>query len=144
MKRVVLMAMAVIFTTSFSLMAQQNSGRQGQRASEMRWTAKERAESMAKQLDLTADQTAKVQALFEKQDAKRAEQVAKQREKRDELQQDREKRRAEMQELRNKTLAENDAELEQIIGKEKMAQWKTYRDERMKTMRDTNRQGRRN
>lgn len=50
--------------------------------------------------------------------------------------QDRAERRAEMMELRNKAVAENDAELEKIIGKEKMEQWKTYRDEQMKKMRN--------
>ena len=112
--------------------------------SEMRWTAKDRAETMTKQLELTADQKAKVEALFEKQDAKRKEQVAKQQEKREEMTQDRATRRAEMMEMRNKEVAENDAELEGIIGKEKMEQWKTMRAERMQKMREINRQGRRN
>ncbi len=49
-----------------------------------------------------------------------------------------------MQALREKAVAENDAALEKIIGKEKMEQWKTMRAERMQKMRETNRQGRRN
>lgn len=84
MKKVALMALVAIFTLSFSLTAQNkgDKGRSGSRGmSEMRWTAKDRAETMTKQLELTADQKAKVEALFEKQDAKRKEQVAKQQEK---------------------------------------------------------------
>jgi len=57
--------------------------------------------------------------------------------------QDRAARRAEMMELRNKTLAENDAELEKIIGKEKMEQWKTYRNEQMKKMQERRKSGQR-
>ena len=126
-------------------MAQQNTGRQGQRTpAEMRWTAKERSEKMAKQLNLSDEQKAKVEALFEKQDAKRKEMMAKQMEKRDAMTQDREARRKEMMEMRNQAVAENDAELETIIGKEKMDEWKKVRDEQQKTMRDANRQGRRN
>jgi len=48
-----------------------------------------------------------------------------------------------MQALREKEVAENDAELEAIIGKEKMEQWKQYRADRQKEMRSSNRAGRR-
>jgi hypothetical protein len=41
-----------------------------------------------------------------------------------------------MMEMRKKALAENDAELEKIIGKEKLEQWKTYRNEQMKKMQE--------
>ncbi|MFA7583384.1 MAG: Spy/CpxP family protein refolding chaperone [Proteiniphilum sp.] len=144
MKRLALMTLAALLTMSFSLMAQQNTGKQGQRT-EMRWTAKERSEKMAKQLNLSDEQKAKVEALFEKQDAKRKEMMAKQMEKRDEMTQDREARRKEMMEMRNQAVAENDAELETIIGKEKMDEWKKVRDEQQKTMRgDAKRPGRRN
>jgi hypothetical protein len=148
MKKFTLMALVAIFTLSFSLSAQDNpankrqDGRRG--ASEMRWTAKERAENLAKQLDLTADKKAEVQALFENQDAQRAEQIAKHRGEREKVTQNREERRTEMQALRAKEIAENDAELEKIIGKEKMEQLKKYRADRQKEMSDTNRSGRRN
>jgi Spy/CpxP family protein refolding chaperone len=139
MKKVALMALVAIFSLSFSLSAQ-NTTREKKKESkrtptEMRWTAKNRADNMAKQLNLSDEQKAKVEALFEKQDAKRKEQVAKQQEKREEMTQDRATRRAEMMEMRNKEVAENDAELEGIIGKEKMEQWKSFRDEQMKKMR---------
>jgi len=80
MKKIVFMALVAIFTLSFTLEAQDNTrnrrdNRQDTRSG-MRWTAKERADNMEKQLGLTADEKAKVQALFEQQDAKRAEQVA--------------------------------------------------------------------
>ena len=48
-----------------------------------------------------------------------------------------------MQEAREKEVAKNDAELEKIIGKEKLEQWKKYSEERQSTTRDANRQGRR-
>lgn len=148
MKKVALMALVAIFSLSFSLSAQdstKNKKQDSQRMpAEMRWTAKDRAENMDKQLNLSDEQKAKVEALFEQQDAKRKEQMAKQQEKRAEMTQDREARRAEMMELRSKAIAENDAELEKIIGKEKMEQWKTYRDEQMKKMGNKSRSGGRN
>jgi len=79
------MALVAIFSLSFSLSAQESTTNKKQDSkrmpAEMRWTAKERAERMAKQLELTDDQKAKVEALFEQQDAKRQEQVAMQQEK---------------------------------------------------------------
>lgn len=139
MKKIVFMALVALFTLSFTLEAQDNKPNRPER----RWTAKDRADNMEKELGLTADEKAKVLALFEQQDAKRAEQVAEQRAKRDEQAQDRAKHREEMQALRDKAVAENDAELEAIIGKEKMEQWKQYRADRQKEMRDSNRTGRR-
>jgi hypothetical protein len=145
MKKVALMAMVAIFSLSCSLSAQDSTKNKKQdnkrMPAEMRWTAKDRADRMAKQLELTPDQTAKVQALFEQQDAKRKEQIAKQQEKKAEMTQDREARRAEMMEMRSKALAENDAELEKIIGKEKLEQWKTYRNEQMKKMQERRKSG---
>lgn len=147
MKKIVFMALVAIFTLSFTLEAQNNTrNRRDNRQSvqsEMRWSAKERAESMEKQLGLTAEQKAKVQALFEEQDAKRAEQIAQQRAGREKMTQDRDKRREEMQALREKEVAENDAKLEVIIGKEKMEQWKQYRADRQKEMRSSRPEGRR-
>lgn len=144
MKKVVFMALIAIFTLSFSLEAQNNrrSNRQDTRSG-MRWSAKERADNMEKQLALTADEKGKVQALFEQQDAKRAEQVAEHRAKREEKAEDRAKSREEMQTLREKEVAENDAALEAIIGKEKMEQWKQYRADRQKEMRNSRPAGRR-
>ncbi|WP_294083298.1 hypothetical protein [Proteiniphilum sp. UBA5384] len=146
MKKIVLMALVAIFTLSFTLEAQDTgkSRRDNRREvrSGMRWTAKDRAENMSKQLNLTADEKAKVEALFEKQDAERAGQIAKQRADRDEKINDRAKQREEMQALREKAIAENDAELEAIIGKEKLEQWKQYRADRQKEMRSSRPAGR--
>lgn len=141
MKKIVLVALVGLFALSFTLEAQNNrrDGRQGART-ENRWTAKDRADAMAKQLELTAEETAKVQALFEKQDVERAKQVATQRADRERMTGDREARREAMREAREKAVAENDAELEKIIGKEKVEQWKKLRAERQ----NDNRQGRRN
>lgn len=144
MKKVVFMALIAIFTLSFSLEAQNNrrSKRPDTRSS-MRWSAKERADNMEKQLALTADEKGKVQALLEQQDAKRAEQIAEHKAKREEMIQDRAENRKKMQALREKEVAENDAALEAIIGKEKMEQWKQYRADRQKEMRNSRPAGRR-
>ncbi len=94
---------------SFTVMAQQNTGKQGRRApAEMRWDAKERSADMAKQLNLSYEQKTKVEALFEKQDAKRKEMMAKHQENREAMTQDREARRAEMMKMRDQAVAEND------------------------------------
>ncbi len=147
MKKTVSLAFVAIFAITFSLTAQNRNennriGRSTQ--VEQRWTAKNRAENMAKQLELSDEQKAKVEALFEKQDALRAAQLKLQREKSEQVMQDRETRREEMAKLREKAMAENDAELETIIGKVKLEQWKSYRNERQKRMQDANRSGRPN
>jgi Spy/CpxP family protein refolding chaperone len=127
MKKYAMLALIAFFTVSLSVSAQDNNRRNAQNSnrepSEMRVTAKERAENMAKQLELTAAQKTQVQTLFEKQDAQRAEQFGQRNSQRQQAQRNQE----EMRELRERVLAENDAELEKIIGKEKLEQWQKYR-----------------
>ncbi len=138
MKKYSLMVLIAIFTISFSATAQNRQERRAntQRAeTSVRWNAKERAENMAKQLELTDAQKAEVEALFEKQDKEREAQVAEHRAKREELKNNREAQRAEMMELRNKEVEKNEAELQKIIGNDKLEQWKKYRED--------NRRGRR-
>ncbi len=107
-----------------------NSRRNVRRQSiENRWTPVERAEIMAEQLKLTDAEKAQVKTLLEKNEKERIAQVEEQRAKRGYSRTDRETHRAEMQELRDKAILENDAELEKIIGKEKLDQWKIYRAE---------------
>lgn len=136
MKKYGILALVAFFMMSLSISAQdatrrRDDGNQPPRA--MRMTAKERAEHMAKVLDLTSEQKEQVEELLKKQDEKRAEQMAKFREERQQMQQqDREKQREEMRALMEQNMQEQDAELEQIIGKEKMEQWKAYRVEQMK------------
>lgn len=142
MKKTLFVAFIALLSMCFTLEAQNNRRDNRQEARPgMRWTAKERAEVMQKQLSLTDDEKTKVEALLEKQDAKRNEQFAEQRAKRDDKVQDRSKLREEMQALREKELAKNDAELEVIIGKEKVEKWKKYREEQQQKMRDANREG---
>ncbi len=146
MKKTVAVVMIALFTMSFAMTAQNNndSDRIGRRSQvEKRWSSKNRAENMAKQLELTEEQKAKVEALYEKQDAERAEQLKLQREKREQVMQDRESRREAMEKIRKEAVEKNDAELESIIGKEKMEQWKQYRDEVRQKMQDANRKDRR-
>lgn len=148
MKRVVFMTLVSVFLVACTLEAQNNrQNRRDNRQSvrtETRWTAQDRADAMQKQLELSSEETAKVKELFEKHDAERAERMATQRADRERLSGDREARRKEMQVARDKAMAENDAEIEKIIGKEKMEEWKKWREERQQTLRDSNRQGRRN
>lgn len=136
MKKYGMWAIVAFFMMSLSISAQDSNQRRregNQPPREMRMTAKDRAERMAKQLQLTPEQTAQVEELFKKQDEKRAEQMKKFREERQQMQQqDCEKQREEMRALMEQNMEEQDAELEKIIGKEKMEQWKAYRQEQMK------------
>jgi len=133
MKKIGILAFIALFTMSISVSAQ-DATRQKTTPREMKWTAAQRAEQMAKRLDLTAEQKEQVEKVLEKQDAQRAEQMAKAREMRENQQATREEMRAE----RQKQIEANDSELEQIIGKEKMDQWKAIRAERMRNMRNGN------
>lgn len=137
MKKYAMFMLVTMLTIGLPISAQNGQRKQrvddnSRMRQEMRMTAKERAEWMAKQLELTADQTAKVQALLEKQDAKRAEQMAKFREQREQVTTNREKNREEMRTLREKEMKENQAELERIIGKEKMKKLNSLREPRQR------------
>lgn len=149
MKKYLFLATAFLLTMSMSLSAQNLNNRRNSdnrrgfdnRRSEQvnQMTPQQRAELMAKELDLTADETAKVEALIEKQDAKRAEQVAAHRAERGTGRLNRDARREEMWELRKKEVEEHYAGLEKIIGKEKTDKWNEIRRE----VRESNRAGRR-
>ena len=141
MKKHLFLAVALLVTMSMSMSAQNNTNRNAnnKRTEQVaKVSPKERADMMATKLDLTADQTAKVQALMEKQDAERATQVAEHRKQGNVGTQDRDKRREEMRASRLKEVEQHNAELEKIIGKEKVAKWNEMR----KDMRTTNRAGR--
>ena len=132
MKRYAMFMLAAMLTIGLTASAQNGQRKQrnndnNRPRQEMRMTAKERADWMSKQLELTTEQTVKVQALLEKQDAKRAEQIAKHRE---QTTVNREKSREEMRTLREKEMKENQAELEGIIGKEKMEKLNLLRESR--------------
>ena len=118
MKKYAMFMVAAMLMIGMSVSAQNRQGQRQNRDNnrprqEMRITAKERADQMAKQLELTADQKTKVLELLEKQDAKRTEQIAKFREQGNQNAANRE----EMRSLREKEMKENQAELEKIIGK---------------------------
>jgi hypothetical protein len=95
-----------------SVNAQQRQGRQG-------FSAKDRLEQLEKQVTLNDAEKAKVLELFEKQDKRNQEQFAKMRENPNA---DRDAMRTQMQEQRK---ADN-AELEAIIGKEKMETYQKF------------------
>ncbi len=137
MKRFNILLLIGLLLLSFATTAQ------NRRDAQARWSPENRAEYMANELNLSADEKAKVIALFEQQDKERAEQVAEHRAKRDELRNNREERRKEMQDLRTQTVAKNDAQLEKVIGKDKLEQWKKIRTKRQDVNRSTNRSGRR-
>lgn len=144
MKKVTLMLFVGIFLVSSAISAQNNTDTtrnyRGPRF-ENRMTPEKRAEIMADQLKLTDAQKAQVAALFEKNEKERVAQIEEQRAKRESLRKEREAQRAEMQQLREKEVSENLNELEKIIGKEKMNQWKENRSDFQRKYREDNRRG---
>ena len=106
----------------------------------MRMSPKERVDLMTKELELTTQQAAQVLALTEKQEAERIAQVTENRKLRDSGSLNSEARRKEMREMRDKQVKNHYAELEKIIGKEKLEKWNDLRQD----VRDNNRAGRRN
>ena len=106
----------------------------------MRMSPKERVDLMTKELELTTQQAAQVLALTEKQEAERIAQVTENRKLRDSGSQNSEARRKETREMREKQVKDHYAELEKIIGKEKLEKWNDLRQD----VRDNNRAGRRN
>ena len=148
MKKYGILMMAVLMMISLSVSAQKADMQQRPEGNmhqqrEMKVTAKERAENLAKQLSLTAEQTAKVQALYEKQDIVRAEQRKELDKKHDEIKQKQQQNREEFKALMEKEMKAQDAELQGVIGKEKMDKLNTIREERKAKMQERmqNRQG---
>ena len=133
MKKVALILFVGIFILSSNIFAQNNNDStkrvERRQRVENRWTPEKRAEIMAEQLKLSETEKAQVKSLLEKNEKERLAQVIEQRAKRENLKKERDARRAEMQELREQAIKANEAELEKIIGKEKVDQWKKYRDE---------------
>lgn len=143
MKKVALILFVGIFILSSNIFAQNynDSTKRVERRQrvENRWTPEKRAEIMAEQLKLSETEKAQVKALLEKNEKERLAQVIEQRAKRENLKKERDARRAEMQELREQAIKANEAELEKIIGKEKVDQWKKYRDENRTFRRESGR-----
>lgn len=144
MKKYALMTLLMMLMLSITVSAQSRQNRrvEGVRAnSSARWNAEARAENMAKQLDLTENQKEQVSNLLKEQDkvreARMTEHRATNKRFRDMSREERDK----IQETRMKEIEKNDAELEKIIGKDKMTQWKKYREERRNSrpMRNANR-----
>lgn len=120
MKKYLMLTLALIFSMQMLVTAQNQ--RNVQRVQQ---TPKERAERMAKQLELTPEQQTQVEALFVKQDAERTKWRDEMRANNQAAGVDREKMRAQFDERRK---AENEA-LEKIIGKEKMEKYLKWLDE---------------
>lgn len=136
MKKYIFLITTILLSISMTMAAQNNRrfGRRGMnynnsRREYVRFTPKERVDLMTKELDLTKEQADKVLELMEKQEATRQEQVEAHRAQRLTDQRDRANRRAEMQTLRAKEVEEHFAELEKIIGKEKVEKWNELRKE---------------
>ena len=106
----------------------------------MRLSAQERVDLMTKELDLTSEQAAQILALTQKYEDQRNQEVDEHREERRTERSNRDTRRDEFREMRTKQMEEQQAELEKIIGKEKLDKWNSMRQD----VRDTNRAGRRN
>ena len=126
MKKSVLIVLFTISLGLVSAMAQQGRGRHADgrmktekpemRSEERRLTAIERADRMAKELDLTDQEKSEVAALFQKQDDAREKRMEERRNQAAAQKDDREAMRK-----------ANDAELEKIIGKEKFEQYEKIR-----------------
>ncbi len=132
MKKYFLAATAALLMLSISVSAQNTEGKEkskeGQRTNrERKWSPKEHAEMMDKQLDLSDDQVSQLQALFEKQEAKRTEKREAVNSKSGE---EKTKAREEMKNNREKEKQAFEAEVEKIIGKEKADKWKSLKKER--------------
>ncbi len=136
MKKYFIFTLTVLLSVSLSLSAQDTNrkqrGKTGQREQRaMKFTAKDRAEMMDKQLNLTDAQLSQLQILFESHDAERAEQFKEMKAKREQgIMGDREKHREEMKALRTQRMNAHDAQVESIIGKAKMDEWKKIRQDR--------------
>ena len=129
MKKYLMLTLALLF--SMQMLVTDPNQRNGQRVQQ---TPKERAERLAKQLELTAEQQTQVEALFVKQDADRTKWREEMRANNQGAGFDREKMRAQFDERRK---AENEA-LEKIIGKEKMEKYLKWQEE-MRQQRQQNR-----
>ena len=114
MKKIFMIALVAIFTMGMSINAQQRQGRQGM-------TPADRVERLAQQITLSADEKAKVLELFEKQQKRNQEAFAAA------------SAAGNNQSFNRETWQEqqkaDDADLEAIIGKEKMAQYQKIREE---------------
>ena len=117
-----MIALVAIFTMGMSINAQQNQQRQGQGQGR---TPADRVERLAQQITLSADEKAKVLELFEKQQKRNQEAFAAASAAGNNQNVDREAMRTRMQEQQKA----DDADLEAIIGKEKMAQYQKIREE---------------
>ncbi|MDD3195385.1 MAG: hypothetical protein PHU68_06250 [Paludibacter sp.] len=121
MKQRILVLTLALAVLSITGMAQRPQGA-GERP---QWNAEQRAEQMAKDLELTKEQQTQVKELFEKQQAEMAE-IRKQ------PRNEGTDRRAQFSELRKKW----DTELEKIIGSEKLAKHKELQAQRMNNRRN--------
>lgn len=145
MKKYLFLALAALLSVSVSVSAQNSNknrqGKTGQRGNkEMTWTAKDRAEKMDKELDLTDAQVSQLIALFEKHDAKRIEQREAMKAQREQgSTADRAKNREEMRAQREKEIAAFEADVEKIIGKEKADKWQTLRQKQGRNQRNSRR-----
>lgn len=96
---------------------------------ENRFTPEGQIDILAEQLNLTDAEKDQVKALLEKNQEERAAYAKEQNELRESRRKELEAQRAEMQALREKTNLAYEAELEKIIGKERLDQWKLSREE---------------
>lgn len=124
MKKQMALLTAILLAFTLTATAQNQQPRQGGERPQM--NPKERAEKMAKELELTAEQSQKVEALFEVQKTQMTEL-------REKFQGNQEGRRTALQELRKKW----DEELEKIIGKEKLEKHRAAEKEQMRQGRES-------
>lgn len=119
MKRSILVVMMALVAFSLQIQAQEPQQPRGERGNRQQWSPEQRAEQVAKDLELTADQQKQLKELFVKQQ----DEMAKMRE---QAQGDPASRREKFMELRKKW----DTDMEKIVGPEKMVKWKALQEER--------------
>lgn len=138
MKKFGIIALMAIFLSAMTISAQDANNAQAnkpmkkgfpKRELRQKITPQQRADRMAKELNLTTEETQKIKTLFEKEDAER-EKIRAEREK------DRTQKRAEAQKMMQQKMDEHQANLEKIIGKEKTDQWKQNQQAKMQKMRE--------
>lgn len=147
MKKIGILALLALFTLSFSVFSQpQQPNRNGQRGERqgtprgMNISAEQRAENLTKQLNLNDVQKNQLVELYQKQDKIREENRAEREKQRDQMMKEQTKTREEYRAEREKALALQDAELEKIIGNDKMAGLKKFRQQRIDKMNENRRQ----
>ncbi|MDR2839982.1 MAG: hypothetical protein LBV75_01760 [Paludibacter sp.] len=125
MKKYLFLSIVAIFAISMSVMAQEGNQRRAGGGRGLNVSPQERVDQLAKQVELTDEQKAQVLTFYEKVQKRNQEQFETMRKAREAGQQQTGDFRARYEEQQKA----DDAELETIIGKEKLEKVKAAREE---------------